>query len=163
MFRLGHMSVIAAPGPALAGATWIHPAASSYGDTIYQIGALQGLAKVAHTRVRYVKPHGALYNTIANTARQAADVIAAIQAVDSSLHSNGAFRRSHCRAGPLRGTDGRREGLLIAPSKPSVQPCKQRRLPGAVIHDPEVVAGADVASRHRGPHNRNHDGTEIEL
>src|SRR5688500_5822074 len=32
-------------------------------DTIYQIGALQGLAKAAGTAVRYVKPHGALYNT----------------------------------------------------------------------------------------------------
>ncbi|WP_150629861.1 5-oxoprolinase subunit PxpA, partial [Pseudomonas fluorescens] len=32
-------------------------------DVIYQIGALQGLAKAAGTCVRYVKPHGALYNT----------------------------------------------------------------------------------------------------
>ena len=32
-------------------------------DTIYQIGALQGLAQAAGTRVTYVKPHGALYNT----------------------------------------------------------------------------------------------------
>ena len=47
------------------------------GDVIYQIGALQGLAKAAGTRVTYVKPHGALYNTIAIDARQAADVIAA--------------------------------------------------------------------------------------
>jgi len=55
------------------------------GDTIYQIGALQGLAKAAGTRVRYVKPHGALYNTIAHDARQAADVIEGIKAVDPSL------------------------------------------------------------------------------
>src|SRR5882672_10541733 len=34
-------------------------------DVIYQIGALQGLARAAGTEVRYVKPHGALYNTIA--------------------------------------------------------------------------------------------------
>ena len=32
-------------------------------DVIYQIGALQGLARAAGTEVRYVKPHGALYNT----------------------------------------------------------------------------------------------------
>src|SRR5690606_16598635 len=55
------------------------------GDTIYQIGALQGLAKAAGTRVRYVKPHGALYNTIAHDARQAADVIEGIKAVDPTL------------------------------------------------------------------------------
>ncbi|MHA7601947.1 LamB/YcsF family protein [Alicycliphilus sp. T452] len=52
---------------------------------IYQIGALQGLAHAAGTRVTYVKPHGALYNTIAHDERQARDVIAAIHAVDGSL------------------------------------------------------------------------------
>lgn len=54
-------------------------------DAIYQIGALQGLAAAAGTRVAYVKPHGALYNTIAHDARQAAAVIAAIKAVDAHL------------------------------------------------------------------------------
>jgi len=54
-------------------------------DVIYQIGALQGLCAAAGTRVSYVKPHGALYNTIASDSRQAAAVIAGIQAVDPSL------------------------------------------------------------------------------
>ncbi len=54
-------------------------------DVIYQIGALQGLARAAGTTVRYVKPHGALYNTIAHDRRQADDVIAAILAADSRL------------------------------------------------------------------------------
>ena len=54
-------------------------------DVIYQIGALQGLAQAAGTRVRYVKPHGALYNTIAHDERQARDVITAIRAVDADL------------------------------------------------------------------------------
>jgi len=54
-------------------------------DVIYQIGALQGLAHAAGTRIRYVKPHGALYNTIAHDERQARDVIAAIRAVDADL------------------------------------------------------------------------------
>ena len=48
---------------------------------LYQIGALQALAKVAGTTVRYVKPHGALYNTIAHDERQATDVIEAIRKV----------------------------------------------------------------------------------
>ncbi len=52
---------------------------------IYQIGALQGLAAAAGTTVRYIKPHGALYNTIAHDERQAADTIAAIRAIDPSL------------------------------------------------------------------------------
>ncbi len=54
-------------------------------DVIYQIGALMGLAAAAGTRVRYVKPHGALYNFIARNERQARDVIAAIKAMDAGL------------------------------------------------------------------------------
>ncbi|PLC05060.1 hypothetical protein CY658_14760 [Variovorax sp. RO1] len=54
-------------------------------DVIYQIGALKGLAAAAGTEVRYVKPHGALYNTIAHDERQARDVIAALREIDSSL------------------------------------------------------------------------------
>ena len=55
------------------------------GDVLYQIGALQGLARAAGTRVAYVKPHGALYNTIATEAAQAGAVIAAIAAIDPGL------------------------------------------------------------------------------
>ncbi len=54
-------------------------------DVIYQIGALQGLARAAGTSVRYVKPHGALYNAIAHDLAQADAVIAAIRAVDPTL------------------------------------------------------------------------------
>jgi len=54
-------------------------------DVIYQIGALQALATAAGTSVRYVKPHGALYNTIAHDTRQALAVIEAIRTVDARL------------------------------------------------------------------------------
>jgi UPF0271 protein len=54
-------------------------------DVIYQIGALQGLAQAAGTAVRYVKPHGALYNTIAHNERQALAVIDAILAINPGL------------------------------------------------------------------------------
>lgn len=55
------------------------------GEIIYQIGALQSLALAAGTRVSYVKPHGALYNTIAVDPRQAGAVIDAVGAVDPGL------------------------------------------------------------------------------
>ena len=51
------------------------PHAELVGDVIYQIGALQAMARAAGTEVRYVKPHGALYNTIAHDERQAKSVI----------------------------------------------------------------------------------------
>jgi 5-oxoprolinase (ATP-hydrolysing) subunit A len=109
------------------------------GDVIYQIGALKGLAAAAGTRVNYVKPHGALYNTIAFDTRQAADVIAAILAVDASLALvalAGSPLIAQARAAGLtvvaeafadRGYTA--EGALVS-----------RREAGAVLHDPEVIA-----------------------
>jgi 5-oxoprolinase (ATP-hydrolysing) subunit A len=109
------------------------------GDVIYQIGALQGLAKAAGTSIHYVKPHGALYNTIANDARQASDVIAAIKAIDPELtllalagapivqQARQAGLRVVCEAFADRAYSA--DGSLV-----------NRRLPGAVIHDPEVIA-----------------------
>ena len=109
------------------------------GDTIYQIGALQGLARAAGTTVRYVKPHGALYNTIAHDARQAADVIEGIKAVDPSLilmalagapivaQARAAGLTVVCEAFADRAYNA--DGSLVS-----------RRLPGSVIHDPAQVA-----------------------
>ncbi|MBU1317020.1 MAG: LamB/YcsF family protein [Alphaproteobacteria bacterium] len=109
------------------------------GDVIYQIGALQGLATAAGTRVTYVKPHGALYNTIAFDTRQAADVIAAILAVDASLALvalAGSPLVAQAKAAGLtvvaeafadRGYTA--EGALVS-----------RREVGAVLHDPDMIA-----------------------
>lgn len=54
-------------------------------DVVYQIGALAALASATGTRVRYVKPHGALYNTIVADEEQAAAVVAAVRSVDPGL------------------------------------------------------------------------------
>jgi 5-oxoprolinase (ATP-hydrolysing) subunit A len=51
----------------------------------YQIGALEALARVAGTRVAYVKPHGALYNAVVRHETQAAAVVAAVRSYDASL------------------------------------------------------------------------------
>src|SRR3954463_697144 len=48
------------------------PRAELTDDVLYQLSALDGFARVAGDRVRYVKPHGALYNTIVDDAEQAA-------------------------------------------------------------------------------------------
>ena len=52
---------------------------------IYQIGALQALARSAGTAISYVKPHGALYNTIVTDVSQARAVAEAVHAVDAGL------------------------------------------------------------------------------
>jgi 5-oxoprolinase (ATP-hydrolysing) subunit A len=54
-------------------------------DVLYQIGALDACARSAGVRVRYVKPHGALYNTAADDPRQAAAVAAGVVAYGASL------------------------------------------------------------------------------
>ncbi len=54
-------------------------------DVIYQIGALQALAHAAGAAVTYVKPHGALYNTIVTDQGQADAVAAAVHAADAGL------------------------------------------------------------------------------
>jgi 5-oxoprolinase (ATP-hydrolysing) subunit A len=48
-------------------------------DVLYQLGALEAFARAAGSRVRYVKPHGALYNRIARHPVQAAAVVEAIR------------------------------------------------------------------------------------
>src|SRR5262249_46474397 len=62
----------------------VHPTELT-AEIIYQIGALQALAHAAGSTVSYVKPHGALYNTIVNNHAQARAVASAVHAVDSGL------------------------------------------------------------------------------
>ena len=108
-------------------------------DVIYQIGALQALATAAGTAVRYVKPHGALYNTIAHDNRQALAVIEAIRVVDARLVLV-------ALAGSPLIELARREGLTcIAEAFADRAYTPQgtlvsRREPGAVLHDAEQVA-----------------------
>jgi UPF0271 protein len=108
-------------------------------DVIYQIGALQALAAAAGTTVRYVKPHGALYNTIVHDERQARDVIAAIRTVDPSLVLVG------LAGSPLLGW-ARASGLrtvaeAFADRAYTAQgTLVSRRDKGAVLHDAHEVA-----------------------
>ncbi|WP_418118395.1 LamB/YcsF family protein [Variovorax sp. 350MFTsu5.1] len=108
-------------------------------DVIYQIGALKGLAAAAGTTVRYVKPHGALYNTIAHDERQARDVIAAIREIDASLvlvALAGSPLLGWARDAGLRVVAEAFADRAYTPNGTLVS----RREPGAVLHDAEEVA-----------------------
>lgn len=48
-----------------------------FDDCVYQIGALAGLARAVGLSVRYVKPHGALYNMACRTESYALPVVEA--------------------------------------------------------------------------------------
>ncbi len=54
-------------------------------DVIYQVAALEGFCRLQGEKVRYIKPHGALYNTAAVDVWQASAVVAAIVDYDRSL------------------------------------------------------------------------------
>ncbi|MBS0454238.1 MAG: LamB/YcsF family protein [Proteobacteria bacterium] len=106
---------------------------------IYQIGALQRLAAVAGARVAYVKPHGALYNTIAHDERQARDVIAAVRAADPGLALvalAGSSLVQWARESGLRVVAEAFADRAYTPQGTLVS----RRDPGAVLHDAEQVA-----------------------
>lgn len=77
-------------------------------DVIYQIGALQALASVAGSTVSYVKPHGALYNSIVGHREQARAVAEAVHAVDPGLPVLGS-------AGSVFFAEAQRLGLRTVP------------------------------------------------
>jgi 5-oxoprolinase (ATP-hydrolysing) subunit A len=52
---------------------------------VYQLGALAGCARVAGSAITYVKPHGALYNTIVRHEAQANAVASAVKQYDATL------------------------------------------------------------------------------
>ena len=128
-------------------------------DTIYQIGALQGLAHAAGTRVTYVKPHGALYNTIAHDARQARAVIDAIQVTDPSLilmALAGAPVVGWARAAGLKVVCEAFADRAYNPNGSLVG----RGQAGAVLHDPDLIALRMVQLVTKGSIPAI-DGTEI--
>ena len=54
-------------------------------EIIYQIAALDGFCRLQDEKVRYVKPHGALYHAATTDVRQASAVVAAVADYDRSL------------------------------------------------------------------------------
>jgi 5-oxoprolinase (ATP-hydrolysing) subunit A len=113
-------------------------------DVIYQIGALEAFARVAGSRVRYVKPHGALYNAIVHHEEQAAAVVRAVVdygptlpvlglpgSVFLGLAAEGGLTVAHEAFADRAYTP---QGTLVS-----------RRLPGAVLHDAAEIARRCVA------------------
>jgi UPF0271 protein len=128
-------------------------------DVIYQIGALDGFARVAGSRVRYVKPHGALYNRTVHDEQQAAAVVAALVAYDPTLpllglpgsellrHAEQAGLRTVTEAFADRGYTA--QATLVPRSQPN-----------ALLHDPAEVAQRMVHMLITG-RLQSVDGTEV--
>ncbi|MDQ1662105.1 MAG: 5-oxoprolinase (ATP-hydrolyzing) subunit [Blastococcus sp.] len=108
-------------------------------DVLYQLAALDGIARTAGGRVAYVKPHGALYNATVTHDEQARAVVEAVAGYDASLAVLGLpasalldrAGRAGLRAVPEGFADRgyTADGTLVP-----------RNLPGALIDDPALVA-----------------------
>lgn len=108
-------------------------------DVVYQIGALQAMARAAGTTLGYVKPHGALYNTVAVDPEQAKAVAAAVHAADPALPVLGpagsAFFAEAERVGLRTVAEVFADRAYLPDGNLVPRHCE-----GAVLHDPEQIA-----------------------
>ena len=112
-------------------------------QVIYQIGALQACARSVGAQVRYVKPHGALYNTIVHHETHAGAVVRALAELGDELPilvlPDSEIERQAAAAGipTVREAFADRaytpEGRLVS-----------RREEGSVLHDPAEISARVV-------------------
>jgi 5-oxoprolinase (ATP-hydrolysing) subunit A len=107
-------------------------------DVLYQIGALEAMCRVAGSAVRYVKPHGALYNAIVHHEPQAAAVVAAVRDYDPRLPVLGLPGSAFLRAAEGAGLRTVREFFVDRGYTPEATLVPRGR-DGALLHDPDAV------------------------
>ncbi|MDT0303510.1 LamB/YcsF family protein [Streptomonospora wellingtoniae] len=115
------------------------PSAELTNDVLYQIGALEAMAHAAGGRVRYVKPHGALYNAIVHHEDQAAAVAEAVALYDPGLPVLGLPGSVWLHRAGQAGLRTVREAFADRAYTPEGT-LVSRREPGAVLHDAEEIA-----------------------
>ena len=118
-------------------------------DILYQLGALQAFAQAAGDRVRYLKPHGALYNTATVDSLQAGAILDAVADFDPSmpvLALPGSVLANLARdrdmsviAEAFVDRSYRADGTLVGRSEA-----------GSVLHDPISIADRAVALARDG-------------
>jgi UPF0271 protein len=108
-------------------------------DVVYQLGALQALAAVEGSRVRYVKPHGGLYNAIVHHTPQAQAVVDAVKSVDPDLPILGLPGSEVLRLAEAAGLRAVTEAFADRAYNPDGTLMSRSR-PGAVLEDPAQVA-----------------------
>ncbi len=108
-------------------------------DVLYQLAALDGIARAAGTRVSYVKPHGALYNAAVTHEGQAQAVVDAVLAFDRRLPVLGLPGSALLRSAEAAGMRPVAEGFADRGYTPEGR-LVPRREPGALVEDPAAVA-----------------------
>ncbi|OAN42416.1 LamB/YcsF family protein [Mycolicibacterium iranicum] len=118
-------------------------------DVMYQIGALSALAEDAGSRVSYVKPHGALYNSIVTNRPQAYAVAEAVHAVDPRLPVLGLADSVFFSAAAEVGLRTVPEAFADRSYRPDGQ-LVSRRERNAVLHDVDEIAERVIAMVTKG-------------
>jgi UPF0271 protein len=118
-------------------------------DVVYQIGALQALANAAGSTVAYVKPHGALYNTIVRHPEQADAVATAVHLVDPALPVLGLTDSEFFDAARALGLRTVPEAFADRAYQPDGT-LVSRREHGAVLHDVDEIAERVAAMTGHG-------------
>ena len=113
-------------------------------EVVYQIGALQAIAHASGSAVSYVKPHGALYNTIVTNRDQAAAVAEAVRMVDPALRVLGMAGSALFEEASRRGLRTVAEAFADRAYRADGQ-LVSRREPGAVLRDPAAIADRVVS------------------
>jgi UPF0271 protein len=115
----------------------------AYAMSLYQIGALQAIARAQNTRVVHVKPHGALYNMAAKD-RLLADAIAnAVRGADEKLILVGLAGSESIRAAEMAGLRAAHEAFADRRYELDGS-LTLRREPDAVIHDVDAAVAQAV-------------------
>jgi UPF0271 protein len=111
---------------------------------VYQVGALQAFCTAAGSKLRYVKPHGALYNRAAKDIEIARAIARGIRSLDSSLLLLGLDGTAMVTAAQEVGLEIAREAFVDRAYQADGH-LVPRGQPGAVLDD--VTAVVDRAHR----------------
>lgn len=106
---------------------------------VYQLGAIEAMARVVGHRVTHVKPHGAMSNMAAVDAELAGAIARAVQAVSRDLILVALPKSELERAGERLQMPVARE-IFADRAYDDAGNLVSRSLPGAVLHDAEVCA-----------------------
>ena len=128
-------------------------------DVLYQLAALDGVARACGGRVAYVKPHGALYNATVHHEAQAAAVVAAVRDLDPALPVLGLPGSALLRAATGAGLRAVGEGFADRGYTPGGT-LVPRGEPGDLVQDPATVAARAVRMARDGVVAAV-DGTEV--
>jgi 5-oxoprolinase (ATP-hydrolysing) subunit A len=125
------------------------PAAELRDDVLYQLGALSAFAAAAGTRVRYLKPHGALYHACVTSAAQAGAVVDAVLAFDPALAVLAAPASALLAAAAAAGLATVAEGFADRGYRADATLLPRDR-PGAVLTDVATVTAQAVRLARHG-------------